>query len=238
MSALWMPSIWISKPCASWPVLLRTSKFASDPTIATDCARAAMGASRVVSARPSAAAKRARERMTCTGLSLLRASGAARRGRRASAMPDRTRAVSWISAMRRSGKQWRSRETSRDRHCFPLLLIAEIHDTARVRSGIALALLPRRAAPLARRRDRPVHVIRSRARFAAALRLPLTTLLAPVAARAQSVAIVGSLANFDVLNNTGQDAHGFEIQIEGIQSADIYRIFGYWPVYGGNVIRY
>jgi hypothetical protein len=83
-----------------------------------------------------------------------------------------------------------------------------------------------------------VHVIRSRARFAAALGLALTTLLAPVAARAQSVAIVGSLANFDVLNNTGQDAHGFEIQIEGIQSADIYRIFGYWPVYGGNVIRY
>src|ERR1051325_8159388 len=115
MSALWMPSIWISKPCASWPVLLRTSKFASDPTIATDCARAATGASRVVSARPSAAAKRARERMTCTGLSLLRASGAARRGRRASAMPDRTRAVSWISAMRRSGKQWRSREVSRAR---------------------------------------------------------------------------------------------------------------------------
>lgn len=49
-------------------------------------------------------------------------------------------------------------------------------------------------------------------------------------------AMVGTLSNFDVLNNTGQEAHGFEIQIEGVSSADIYRIFGNWG--GTNVIRY
>ena len=50
--------------------------------------------------------------------------------------------------------------------------------------------------------------------------------------------MAGSLSNFDVLNNTGEPAHGFEIQMEGIQAADLTRIFGYWPALGGNVIRY
>jgi uncharacterized repeat protein (TIGR02543 family) len=61
-------------------------------------------------------------------------------------------------------------------------------------------------------------------------------LAAPAAAHAQAAALVGSLANFDALNNTGQEAHGFEIEVEGIASQDIYRIFGNWG--GTNVIRY
>ena len=62
--------------------------------------------------------------------------------------------------------------------------------------------------------------------------------LAPLTAQAQAVVMAGSLGNFDVLNNTGEPAHGFEIQMDGIQAADLTRIFGYWPAYGGNVIRY
>ncbi len=55
-------------------------------------------------------------------------------------------------------------------------------------------------------------------------------------AQAQAPAMVGTLGNFDVLNNTGEETHGFEIQLEGVHSADIYRIFGNWG--GTNVIRY
>jgi len=72
----------------------------------------------------------------------------------------------------------------------------------------------------------------------AALSLGLLTL--PITARAQQAAIVGSLANFDVLNNTGEQAHGFEIQMEGIHAADLYRIFGAGAPFGypTDVIRY
>jgi List-Bact-rpt repeat protein len=66
--------------------------------------------------------------------------------------------------------------------------------------------------------------------------LALALLAAPLVAHAQSAVMVGTLGNFDVLNNTGQEAHGFEIQLEGIHAADIYRIFGNWG--GTNVIRY
>lgn len=47
----------------------------------------------------------------------------------------------------------------------------------------------------------------------------------------------GSLANFDVVNDTGKTAHGFEIDIEGINSSDITSLFGAadrWP----NMERY
>ena len=49
--------------------------------------------------------------------------------------------------------------------------------------------------------------------------------------------VFGSLANFDVVNDTGEDAHGFEIDIEGIHSSDITSLFGAanrWP----NMERY
>ena len=54
-------------------------------------------------------------------------------------------------------------------------------------------------------------------------------LAAPTAARAQQTSkatIVGSLANFDAINDTEGEKQGFEIQLEHIQSQDITRIFG------------
>lgn len=41
-------------------------------------------------------------------------------------------------------------------------------------------------------------------------------LIAAPAPQAQTATIDGSLANFDVVNNTGQDACGFEVEIEGV----------------------
>ena len=49
--------------------------------------------------------------------------------------------------------------------------------------------------------------------------------------------VFGPLANFDVVNDTGETAHGFEIEIEDIVEADITSIFGAasrWP----NMERY
>jgi hypothetical protein len=55
--------------------------------------------------------------------------------------------------------------------------------------------------------------------LAAALSL---SLLGAAAARAQTATISGFLGNFDVVNETGQDAHGFEIQLEGAAQNDLY----------------
>ncbi len=41
-------------------------------------------------------------------------------------------------------------------------------------------------------------------------------LFSPALLQAQSVTLFGALSNFDVLNDTGQDAHGFEIELQGI----------------------
>jgi Divergent InlB B-repeat domain len=49
--------------------------------------------------------------------------------------------------------------------------------------------------------------------------------LAATAARAQTATVSGSLSNFDVINDTGRDAHGFEIQFEGLQPNDVYYTF-------------
>jgi hypothetical protein len=38
--------------------------------------------------------------------------------------------------------------------------------------------------------------------------------------------VFGTLGNFDVVNDTGQTAHGFEIDLEGLHSADITDTFG------------
>ena len=67
--------------------------------------------------------------------------------------------------------------------------------------------------------------------------LLLTAMASPVYAQAY-----GSLANFDVVNDTGSTAHGFEIDIEGIHSTDISSLFGSasrWPKmerYGNPVV--
>lgn len=42
----------------------------------------------------------------------------------------------------------------------------------------------------------------------------------------QTATIVGYPANFDAVNNTGQQTHGFEIEADGISSSDLTRIFG------------
>jgi hypothetical protein len=60
--------------------------------------------------------------------------------------------------------------------------------------------------------------------FVAALAF-IIFILAPVATRAQTATVSGSLSNFDVINDTGHDAHGFEIQLEGLQPNDVYYTF-------------
>ncbi|TAK63119.1 putative Ig domain-containing protein [Methylobacter sp.] len=66
--------------------------------------------------------------------------------------------------------------------------------------------------------------------------LSLFLLLAAMSIPAYSQ-VFGQLANFDVINDTGKTAHGFEIDIHGIHSSDITSIFGAadrWP----NMERY
>lgn len=41
-----------------------------------------------------------------------------------------------------------------------------------------------------------------------------------------SASVVGFLGNFDVINDTGQEAHGFEIDLEGLHASDITDVFG------------
>jgi hypothetical protein len=53
-----------------------------------------------------------------------------------------------------------------------------------------------------------------------------------VAGTATAQTLFGTLTNFDVFNDTGQEAYGFEIELEGISSADITSVFG------GTFIRY
>ena len=49
--------------------------------------------------------------------------------------------------------------------------------------------------------------------------LLLALLAAPAMTHAQTVTMFGALSNFDVLNDTGQDAHGFEIELDGVTPA-------------------
>lgn len=43
---------------------------------------------------------------------------------------------------------------------------------------------------------------------------------------AASAAVIGFLGNFDVINDTGQTAYGFEIELEGIHSSEVTDVFG------------
>jgi hypothetical protein len=57
----------------------------------------------------------------------------------------------------------------------------------------------------------------------------LLSLVGSVVALAPAVgygAVVGFLGNFDVVNDTGSTAHGFEIELEGLYSSDITDVFG------------
>lgn len=59
----------------------------------------------------------------------------------------------------------------------------------------------------------------------------------PNPASAQTQTIFGTLNNFDVFNDTGQAAYGFEIELHGITSKDISFTFGspYQARYGTPV---
>ena len=46
-------------------------------------------------------------------------------------------------------------------------------------------------------------------------------------ASAQTATVYGQLGNFDVVNNTGHDAHGFEVELVGVKAADVYYAFTY-----------
>ena len=55
--------------------------------------------------------------------------------------------------------------------------------------------------------------------------LYLAIALALAVTQASATSVYGSLGNFDVVNDTGSETHGFEIELEGISSTDIYRTF-------------
>lgn len=70
----------------------------------------------------------------------------------------------------------------------------------------------------------------------AAIGLALVAL--PIVADAQTATVSGVLGSFDIVNETGQDAHGFEIQIEGALPNDLYYT-GFGQRYGtGTVVPY
>jgi hypothetical protein len=52
------------------------------------------------------------------------------------------------------------------------------------------------------------------------------TVALALAPSAGSSAVIGFLGNFDVINDTGSNAHGFEIELEGLHSTDITDTFG------------
>jgi hypothetical protein len=60
--------------------------------------------------------------------------------------------------------------------------------------------------------------------FSVAL-LALALLTASTAAQAQSATFFGGLSNFDVINHPEHEAHGFEVELEGLQPADVYYTF-------------
>ncbi len=43
---------------------------------------------------------------------------------------------------------------------------------------------------------------------------------------AHAAVIYGSLSNFDCINDTGSPAHGFEIELDGVDSSQVYATFG------------
>jgi uncharacterized repeat protein (TIGR02543 family) len=65
--------------------------------------------------------------------------------------------------------------------------------------------------------------------------LLLAVLAVPVTSHAQTVTLFGALANFDVLNDTGHDANGFEIELDGITAQQVLFEFN-WTRYGSSQI--
>jgi hypothetical protein len=65
--------------------------------------------------------------------------------------------------------------------------------------------------------------------------IALLVLGVAVLANAQTATVQGNLSNMDVINQTGQDTHGFEIEIEGAIQNDLYYT-GYGQRYGAGVV--
>lgn len=83
------------------------------------------------------------------------------------------------------------------------------------------------------------------AALGAALALPLFGATTKV--EAQTATLFGALSNFDVMNDTGQETHGFEIELQGVQLNPNFYYFFTWnrygtpqvvPFNGGTYIRY
>jgi hypothetical protein len=62
-------------------------------------------------------------------------------------------------------------------------------------------------------------------------------LAAPVASQAQ-VTLFGSLANFDVYNDTGQETHGFEIELDGLTPQQAYYAFPATRYGAGTIVPF
>jgi hypothetical protein len=83
------------------------------------------------------------------------------------------------------------------------------------------------------------YVLRSAALFLALLALPIML-------RAQTATLFGALGNFDVLNDTGQDANGFEIELDGITPQQVFYTFNatryggaqMFAIPGGVIVRW
>jgi hypothetical protein len=54
---------------------------------------------------------------------------------------------------------------------------------------------------------------------------------------ASAVSLYGQLGNFDVFNDTAQDCHGFEIELDGISGADVIYAFGDPYTQYGNPVK-
>jgi hypothetical protein len=68
-------------------------------------------------------------------------------------------------------------------------------------------------------------------------RLPLAIAMLALGAHAASASTAyGDLNNFDAVNDTGQECHGFEIEIDGVRSTDITYTYD-WNHYGAPKIR-
>lgn len=60
--------------------------------------------------------------------------------------------------------------------------------------------------------------------------LPLTAVtLFGTSNTARAVTLYGTLSNFDVINDTGQECHGFEIELDGLSAVDVVYTFGANP---------
>lgn len=69
-------------------------------------------------------------------------------------------------------------------------------------------------------------------------------LIGSPAATAQTASMYGTLANFDVINDTGEETHGFEIEIQGLTGVagtftwNRYGAPSIEPYAGGVYVRY